>query len=108
MIVCRSCGFHNADADAFCGSCGNFLEWTGEKVYARLFDRPTTIRTDENWLFFNVEGLSSDPKLETAMSMVIANAMSSRASGRPRASTRSAAGSTPRSRAASRMHRTPT
>jgi hypothetical protein len=57
--------------------------WTGnEGIYARLFDRHTTMRTDANWLFFNVEGLSSDPKLETAMSMVIANAMSSRASGR--------------------------
>jgi len=57
--------------------------WTGEEgIYARLFDRHTTMRTDANWLFFNVEGLSSDPKLETAMSVVIANAMSSRATGR--------------------------
>jgi type IV secretory pathway VirB4 component len=57
-------------------------EWTGEKVYARLFDRQTTIRTDDNWLFFNVEGLTNDPKLESAMSMIIAHAMSERASGR--------------------------
>jgi hypothetical protein len=57
-------------------------EWTGEKVYARLFDRQTTVRTDDNWLFFNVEGLKSDPKLESAMSMIIANAMAERASGR--------------------------
>ncbi len=58
-------------------------EWTGEKgIYTKLFDRHTTMRTDANWLFFNVEGLSADPKLETAMSMVIANAMSARASGR--------------------------
>jgi hypothetical protein len=57
--------------------------WTGEKgIYAKLFDRHTTIRVDSNWLFFNVEGLSSDPKLEAAMSMLIANAMSERASGR--------------------------
>jgi len=57
--------------------------WTGEEgIYARLFDRHTTMRTEANWLFFNVEGLASDPKLETAMSIVIANAMSSRASGR--------------------------
>jgi hypothetical protein len=57
--------------------------WTGnEGIYARLFDRHTTMRTDASWLFFNVEGLSSDPRLETAMSMVIANAMSSRSSGR--------------------------
>jgi hypothetical protein len=33
-------------------------------------------------LFFNVERLSSDAHLETAMSMLIANAMSERASGR--------------------------
>jgi type IV secretory pathway VirB4 component len=57
-------------------------EWTGDKVYARLFDQPTTVQTDENWLFFNVEGLTSDPKLESSMSMIIANPMSERASGR--------------------------
>jgi len=58
-------------------------QWTGEKgVYSKLFDRYTTIRTDANWLFFNIEGLSSDPRLETAMSMLIAQAMSERASGK--------------------------
>jgi hypothetical protein len=57
-------------------------EWTGEKVYARLFDSQTTIRTDDDWLFFNVEGLTNDPKLEGAMSIIIAHAMSERASGR--------------------------
>ncbi|WP_031501165.1 VirB4 family type IV secretion system protein [Bryobacter aggregatus] len=58
-------------------------QWTGDKgVYSKLFDRHTTIRTDANWLFFNIEGLSSDPRLETAMSMLIAQAMSERASGR--------------------------
>ncbi|MGA8015622.1 MAG: zinc-ribbon domain-containing protein, partial [Candidatus Dormiibacterota bacterium] len=31
MIVCTKCGFHNADSDTFCGSCGSFLEWTGQK-----------------------------------------------------------------------------
>ncbi len=31
-IVCRQCGYLNAADDAFCGSCGSFLEWTGEKV----------------------------------------------------------------------------
>ena len=36
---------------------------------------------DANWLFFNIEGLSSDSRLETAMSMLIANAMAERASG---------------------------
>jgi len=57
--------------------------WTGEKgIYAKLFDAPTTMKIDSNWLFFNVEGLSSDPKLETVMSMLIANAMATRATGR--------------------------
>src|SRR5437773_12072311 len=37
------------------------------------------MRLDSNWLFFNIEGLSS---LETAMSMLIANATAERASGR--------------------------
>jgi len=57
--------------------------WTGEKgIYAKLFDAHTTMRLDSNWLFFNVEGLSSDAKLETAMSMLIANAVASRSGGR--------------------------
>jgi hypothetical protein len=56
--------------------------WTDKGIYSRLFDRHTNIRTDNNWLFFNVEGLSSDAHLETAMSMLIANAMAERASGR--------------------------
>ena len=56
--------------------------WTGEKgIYAKLFDAQTTMKIDSNWLFFNVEGLSSDAKLETAMSMLIANAMATRAAG---------------------------
>jgi type IV secretory pathway VirB4 component len=58
-------------------------DWTaGKGTYSRLFDRHTTLRTDSNWLFFNIEGLSNDPRLETAMSMLIANAMAERASGR--------------------------
>ena len=32
MIVCKQCGHHNEDSDTFCGSCGKFLEWTGERV----------------------------------------------------------------------------
>jgi TraG P-loop domain len=57
--------------------------WTGEKgIYSKLFDAPTTMQLDSNWLFFNVEGLSSDPKLETAMSMLTANAVASRAGGK--------------------------
>lgn len=57
--------------------------WTGESgVYTRLFDRHTTARLDNGWLFFNVEGLSSDPRLENAMSLLIANAMAERSSGK--------------------------
>ena len=58
-------------------------QWTGEKgIYSKLFDLPTTMRLDNNWLFFNLEQLSSDPRLGTAMSMVIANAVSERAAGK--------------------------
>jgi hypothetical protein len=57
--------------------------WTGEKgPYSRLFDRPTTISLDSAWLFFNVEKLADDPRLQGAMSLVIARAMSLRASGK--------------------------
>ena len=56
--------------------------WTESGIYARLFDRHTTMRLDSDWLFFNVEGLSSDPRLETAMSMLIAMAMAARATGK--------------------------
>ena len=56
--------------------------WTGEKgVYGKLFDRPTTISLDTPWLFFNVEQLSDDPRLETAMSLLIAHSTAQRASG---------------------------
>jgi hypothetical protein len=32
VIVCKQCGYRNQDSDTFCGSCGKFLEWTGERV----------------------------------------------------------------------------
>ena len=32
MIVCKNCGHQNNDNDTFCGSCGKFLEWTGERI----------------------------------------------------------------------------
>jgi type IV secretory pathway VirB4 component len=56
--------------------------WTESGIYANLFDRSTNMRLDSDWLFFNVEGLSSDPRLETAMSMLIAGAMAARAAGK--------------------------
>lgn len=30
-VICKQCGNHNTDTDVFCGSCGSFLEWTGEQ-----------------------------------------------------------------------------
>jgi type IV secretory pathway VirB4 component len=57
-------------------------QWTEGGIYAKLFDRPTNMRLDSDWLFFNVEGLSADPRLETAMSMLIAAAMALRAAGK--------------------------
>ncbi|MFF8831242.1 NADase-type glycan-binding domain-containing protein [Streptomyces sp. NPDC015131] len=32
MIICRRCGSRSHDADAFCGSCGAFLEWSGTRA----------------------------------------------------------------------------
>ena len=34
MMICTKCGHQNDDGDAFCGSCGTFLEWAGERVAA--------------------------------------------------------------------------
>src|SRR5262250_1152607 len=57
-------------------------QWTESGIYANLFDRPTDMLLDSDWLFFNLEGLSSDPRLETAMSILIAAAMAARAAGK--------------------------
>lgn len=32
QIICKDCGNENQRGDQFCGSCGSFLEWTGETV----------------------------------------------------------------------------
>jgi type IV secretory pathway VirB4 component len=57
--------------------------WTGEKgIYSRLFDHATTISLDNPWLFFNVEQLADDSRLETAMSLLIAHSTAQRASGK--------------------------
>lgn len=29
-MKCQNCGFQNQEGDEFCGSCGQFLEWTGQ------------------------------------------------------------------------------
>jgi len=55
--------------------------WVDDGPYARLFDRPTTIQLDNPWLYFNVEKLKDDPRLERAMSLLIAHTATYRASG---------------------------
>lgn len=55
--------------------------WVDDGPYAHLFDRPTTIELDNPWLYFNVEKLQDDPRLERAMSLLIAHAATYRASG---------------------------
>lgn len=55
--------------------------WVNDGMYARLFDRPTTIDMSTTWLYFNVEQLKDDPKLEVAMSLLIAYTTTKRAQG---------------------------
>jgi type IV secretory pathway VirB4 component len=55
--------------------------WVDEGPYARLFDRPTTVQLNNPWLYFNVEKLKDDPRLERAMSLLIAHTATYRASG---------------------------
>jgi type IV secretory pathway VirB4 component len=55
--------------------------WADDGPYARLFDRPTTVRLNNPWLYFNVEKLRDDPRLERAMSLLIAHTATYRASG---------------------------
>jgi type IV secretory pathway VirB4 component len=55
--------------------------WVDEGAYARLFDRPTTVELNNPWLYFNVEKLKDDPRLERAMSLLIAHTATYRASG---------------------------
>jgi len=31
VVTCKVCGFENDKGAQFCGNCGSFLEWTGEK-----------------------------------------------------------------------------
>ncbi len=56
--------------------------WVENGMYAELFDRPTTIDMSAPWLYFNIEQLKDDPKLETAMSLLIAYATNKRAMGK--------------------------
>ena len=51
-------------------------------VYENLFDRQTTLKLDSPWIYFNVEKLKDDPRLESAMSLLIAWATTKRAAGK--------------------------
>ena len=55
--------------------------WIEDGPYAQLFDRPTTISLENPWLYFNIERLRDDPRLESAMSLLIAHAATYRGSG---------------------------
>ena len=51
-------------------------------VYANLFDRQTNLKLDSPWIYFNIEKLKDDARLESAMSLLIAWATTKRASGK--------------------------
>ncbi len=57
------------------------LSWVGDGMYAKLFDRHTTVNMQTAWLYFNIEQLKDDPKLDAAMSLVIAYTTTRRAHG---------------------------
>ncbi len=56
-------------------------DWVGTGTYASLFDRYTTVDMRTPWLYFNIEKLKNDAKLETAMSLLIAYTTTMRAAG---------------------------
>jgi type IV secretory pathway VirB4 component len=56
--------------------------WVNGGVYENLFDRHTNLKLDAPWIYFNVEKLKDDARLEAAMSMLIAWATTKRAAGR--------------------------
>ena len=56
--------------------------WVDEGPYAKLFDRHTTVPLDNTWLYFNIEKLKNDARLEGAMSLQIAHASIHRTSGK--------------------------
>ena len=56
--------------------------WVSGGVYENLFDRHTSLKLDAPWMYFNVEKLKDDPRLESAMSMLIAWATTKRAAGK--------------------------
>ena len=47
MIVCKQCGHHNEAGDTFCGSCGAFLEWMGERIVDEPAPEPEVVAEPE-------------------------------------------------------------
>ena len=46
MIRCRECGTINDETAGFCGGCGQFLEWTGERIDPATADAAETPAPD--------------------------------------------------------------
>ena len=46
MIVCGNCGHKNEATDAFCGNCGQFLEWVGKPAGSDDDTAPAPKATD--------------------------------------------------------------
>lgn len=56
--------------------------WVNDGVYANLFDRHTTLKLDSSWVYFDIEKLKDDPRLNQAMSLLIAYVTTKRAAGK--------------------------
>lgn len=56
--------------------------WVNDGVYANLFDRHTNLKLTSPWVYFDVEKLKDDPRLNQAMSLLIAHVTTKRAEGK--------------------------
>jgi type IV secretory pathway VirB4 component len=56
--------------------------WVNDGVYANLFDRHTNLKLTQPWVYFNVEQLKEDKRLDQAMSLLIAHVTTKRAEGK--------------------------
>jgi hypothetical protein len=56
--------------------------WVNDGVYANLFDRHTNLKLTSPWVYFNIEQLKDDKRLDQAMSLLIARVTTKRAEGK--------------------------
>jgi hypothetical protein len=56
--------------------------WVNDGVYANLFDRHTNLKLTSPWVYFNIEQLKDDKRLDQAMSLLIAWVTTKRAQGK--------------------------